>query len=169
MRKGSKVPYKPKKYNITKDDLVKYYIDNKMTCHQVAEIYGCSWSTILEALKRLNVPVRKPLSGKELAKKYGHQTRFKDGHESLIIRKDKVKSGDGYIYCLAEDHPNATGTGHVKEHRLVMEKHIGRYLTKEEVVHHINEIKDDNRIENLLLCANRAEHNGYHKNKKENT
>lgn len=59
----------------------------------------------------------------------------------------------GYINIYSPKHPKKDKLGYVREHRLVMEKIIGRYLEKNEVVHHINGIKDDNRINNLKLMT----------------
>lgn len=73
---------------------------------------------------------------------------------------------EGYVMSYCPQNPNATPKGYILEHRLVMEKKLGRYLEPEEVVHHINRIKNDNRIENLSLFKNHSEHLIYeHKEK----
>ena len=58
---------------------------------------------------------------------------------------------NGYVNILCKGHPGADKDGYVFEHRLIMEKHLGRYLTNNEHTHHINRIRDDNRIKNLQL------------------
>jgi GTPase SAR1 family protein len=68
----------------------------------------------------------------------------------------------GYVYVKAPNHPFATKDGYVKRSRLIMEKIIGRFLTPEEIVHHINEIKDDDRPKNLKLFPLKAGHTKLH-------
>jgi hypothetical protein len=55
------------------------------------------------------------------------------------------------------------GARWVPEHRLVMEEAIGRPLRREEVVHHINGVRDDNRLENLELHPSKRSHNRAHR------
>ncbi len=68
----------------------------------------------------------------------------------------------GYVMIYQKGHPNANKINQVKEHRLVMERFLGRYLTDREVVHHNNGIKTDNRVENLTMFSNGGRHTAYH-------
>lgn len=75
--------------------------------------------------------------------------------------KGGMKITNGYVYMYMPCHPFCKKEGYIKRSRLVIEHFIDRYLTKEEVVHHINEIRNDDRIENLKLFTKR-EHDSYH-------
>ena len=66
--------------------------------------------------------------------------------------KRELKSG--YVEVKTE-------FGWIREHVFVMEKAIGRKLTKEEVVHHIDGVKNNNCITNLELMTN-GEHSAFH-------
>lgn len=57
----------------------------------------------------------------------------------------------GYVFLWEPEHPGATHGGWIAEHRLVAEEIVGRQLTSEDEVHHVNRIKHDNRPENLMV------------------
>lgn len=79
------------------------------------------------------------------------------------IRK-LIKKGD-YDYALVPEHPKATKNGYVLYHRVVVENSIGRLLTDNEEIHHIDRNKHNNDISNLLLLT-KEEHRELHKTRK---
>ena len=81
-------------------------------------------------------------------------------------KRHKVHTSQGYVLVWCPDHPNANKgkkgkRGYIFEHRLVMSNALGRPLTSDEQVHHINGDKSDNRLENLQLLTN-SEHQKLH-------
>lgn len=88
--------------------------------------------------------------------------QFKHGKHHPLWNGGNRKTSFGYNKILKPDHPFADNMGYVLEHRFVMERNIGRYLRKEEAIHHINEIKDDNRIDNLMLFPTHGSHTAFH-------
>jgi len=72
-----------------------------------------------------------------------------------------IRNG-GYILICIENHPRRDKRGYVREHILIMEQKLGRYLTAEEVVHHIDGNPSNNNPINLMLFPNQNEHASYH-------
>lgn len=84
------------------------------------------------------------------------------GVESYNWKGGKIEK-EGYVLVYKPDHPNAKSNGYIGEHRYVMSEHLGRPLSRDENVHHINGDKKDNRLGNLELwntsqpCGQRVE------------
>ena len=87
------------------------------------------------------------------------RTHFKKGVSNNVGSNNpmwnggKYKTQEGYIKIKQKAHPFADNQGYVLEHRLIIEKNIGRIINKNELVHHKNGIKSDNRISNLEIIS----------------
>jgi hypothetical protein len=72
--------------------------------------------------------------------------------DRIVNGKPARLDEDGYVWIWAPDHGESKRyKGWMPEHRVVAEEHLGRELTSEDEVHHVNRIKDDNRPENLQV------------------
>jgi endogenous inhibitor of DNA gyrase (YacG/DUF329 family) len=66
--------------------------------------------------------------------------------------REVIRDSGGYLRIWEPEHPSAN-QGRVTEHRWLVEQALGRYLRSDEHVHHVNGVKDDNRLENLQVMG----------------
>ena len=135
---------------VLNNDKVRELFAEGMSQVKMAARFGCSRTTVLRAVRRLGlVGARFPSC----------QAR----EENPNWRGGRTTASDGYVLIkVGPDYPGADKKGYILEHRLVMQSAVGRPLTPDEVVHHINGVTTDNRIENLVIMT-RVAHSRHHR------
>ncbi len=122
------------------NEIVRLF-DTGMLATRIGKHIGKNSTSIKRILKRNNRIIKPIIKG------YGHPCR----------KNKAVISGYNMIY--QPEHPRAyKGNGKVAEHILILEKYIGRMITKKEPIHHIDIDRRNNEIDNLFLCGTNKEH-----------
>lgn len=110
-------------------------------------------SKICELCKKEYIPTRASQKYCSVGCSSNAQRKFLSIPECLEEASRKLDKKIGYIRVYCPMHTEANTWGYVYEHRLIMEGTIGRHLTKDEHIHHINGKRWDNRPENLQILS----------------
>lgn len=141
---------------LTKDQRIK------MSCSKLGRTpwnKGKKWSE--ETRKKMSYSASRRKNLSEIKKLESEEIRSisrKISEGKLPIRYQRFFH-HGYAIIT---HPRV-GYGCISEHKWIIENAIGRKLKKTEVSHHINGIKHDNRIKNLMLLSGKSAHLRIHR------
>ena len=135
--------------------VVRYlYEEAGLSSIQIAGLLGVSDDTVRQFMHRHGLERRTDTAGVRLR---GRTDRIKRAIEDFT----PMKGARGYEVIYAPEHPRADTQGYVKRHIVIEEQKIGRPLRPDEVVHHINGVRNDNRPENLQVMTDH-DHRSYH-------
>ena len=163
---------------LMKQNIISVY-SMGFTCKEVAQILEVSSGSVHNVLHAYNVsPTRRRrhqddevIIRKRVESRKGY--KISESQRKIISEANKCNynglngyghtktQNNGYILVYVPEHPHCHSDGYVMLHTVIMERRIGRYLEPDEVVHHINHDRTDNRIENLQLM-NKHEHCSMH-------
>ncbi len=127
------------------DVLVRKLVAQGESLTAIAKTVGTNHHRVREYIDQNMIP-HQPFGSRCSLEKNG---RWKGGR---ILEEGK------YVLIKRPDHPFADRHGYVREHRLVMEEKLGRYLAPTEVVHHKDGNPGNNSIENLELFHKNGDH-----------
>lgn len=161
----------------SQEELQRLYVAEGKTMKEISKELGIATGKIHRLIHEYGIAVKKstdyPITDKQrkAGQKAGdlrrgqhlsQETRDKIAEAKKLHGSGHVKiRSDGYRAIYYPDYSHSNKDGYVMEHVYIMEHHIGRLLRDDECVHHINFIRDDNRIENLKLMT-KKEHMAYH-------
>lgn len=133
----------------------KKYCSQK--CYSFSKIGKPTWSKGIKMTPECKVKISNKLKGKHTSP----NTEFKKGDIPHNYNGGITIKEGGYVMKKIKNHPSLGKFGYIKNSRLVIEKHIGRFLNRHEIVHHINKIKNDDRISNLMVFNSNSAHIRY--------
>ncbi len=140
----------------------RLYYEARMSNKEIAEYLGCAVSSLGSIRQRYGMKPRDkrwsmgaPWKGKSRAEET-NQKISKTLTGKLVGDKNPFWKGGHYLNYAGYRRVRVSVNMYELEHRIVMEKHLGRKLLKKEVVHHIDGNKLNNDISNLLLTDHKT-------------
>lgn len=123
-------------------ELIDLYINKQMSIRQIADFYNINHGTVSKKLKDMNIEIRP----------FNYSSYYNNRKKHNVL---KYIDSSGYYMLVIEGE-------FIREHRYIMEQHLGRKLVDDEIVHHIDLCRLNNDIDNLFLFETNQYHILYH-------